>query len=867
MVWVALGTASAAERVGVDLSERPDVVGLRAFDVAVIRAEAQVDLEQLHAAGVKLLAAVDVREVAAGSAAEEEARVLGVPLTTADGGMIRLDVRHEGWLTVAVRALLRPAAERGFNGYVLMGLGALTEDERTAAAQGIAALHAMFPEKHLVLRDAPELTRECAHHVRGVLLTGHEVAEPRLREAVKLGLSAYVAEYAEESTVAHLEERARAIGAAGGAPFLTTAALDGRNLGPLRLVQRRVVVLHSGPVRETLTWKVLHGTLQWLGHEVVYEEMKSGMTVAPGTAAVIVDASLKLPDVLQAELTALIKRLAQQKVRLLLTGLPWESLEGLAEVGSALGWQGSGARIQPVRKAAFGKLEMGALMRTGAVAPRTQDFRDLRAPSGARVLVSIRSAPTRMSFDAVYVAEWGGVWLDSLAAVAGPQVAPLCFLNLLLGGAAAAPVPDVASLEGKRLMVTHVGSEGFTRLSNAKGLPLAAEVMRERVVKRYPLPFTVALCEGDVRGWTPESERRDALRYSQAARALLALPNVEAASGSLSRPNKWDGKNFEAGPLDAHGAEVRLGLEREIGGSLAFIHRQLLPFGRSVPMMLWPRKTAAGAEAVAFARRMGVESLEYLAAELFPGGAVPMRPFFFGSVLAPETRPGGRLEAAAMQAEIERSGEGAWEHAVQVALSFEDVVTEQSLREVEALLGWCQTQPLHALPASSYAKLVRDAVRTRVYEAGPGHWVILNEGLARTLRLPEAMGTPDLSASHGITGYTARGGYLYIHTAGGKKTELVLEKAMKKGELRMVSVTGEVKVVDAESGRQVFRVKGAEPVRVSMTGLRAGQVCEMRAGRAVTYHTADAGGGFEFEAPAGALVQLQALPSRHAALR
>ncbi|MDZ4287657.1 MAG: hypothetical protein U0984_06855 [Prosthecobacter sp.] len=874
---LGVGGAVAQEvRFGVDLSERPDAVGLSAFNVCVVRADAKLDLEAIHALGTTCLAQIDLFEVPLHSEAAKQAESLGVPLReSGKTATVRMDATHPGWLTVVVRVLAKTAVERGFDGLVLAGLPAAAEaTERAAVAQVIAALDAMYPDKQMVMRDAAGLLGEAGRYLEGILITDKAAQEAQIREALRLGLKPYVMEFASEADRAEIPARAQAIQALGGLPFYTTVAQDGANLGPLREITRKILVLHSGDARQSFTAAVLHGTLQWLGYQVIYREANAAMDGnEPAVAGVIFDRSLKLTAAQQQKLTQLATRLAEQKVRILLTGMPWDSAETLAGAAKLLGLQGSGVMIQPVKKPTFAKLDGAALMQGGSIVPRTEDFRDLRAPAGARVLVSVRSSgQAATTFDAAYLTNWGGVWFDSLAAVAGPQVSPSYFLEQWLGGKNESPVMDVTSQNGSRLMVSQIASEGFTEVSSTKGLPLAAEAMLERVLKRYGMPFTVALCEGDVRGWTPASEARDALRYLEAARSIMALPQVEAASASLSRPNNWDAKAFAPGPLDTGAAETRFSMEREIGGSMAYIHRQLLPQGKSVAMMLWPQGAAPSTAAIIFARKMGVESLECFPSPLLPGRLNPAAPISWGSgaefktsILNP--RQGRGLDAAAIIADAQRTGTGCWQAPVQVALSFADTLNDRSLREVEKLLDWCATQPLHALTAAEYTHIVADAARTRILEVAPRHWIIVNQGRARTLRLPAAAGVPDMTLSTGISGYSVQGGQVYVHTLGRRRTELVMQAQPKPGHLRFTAGSGRLEFMEAGSRRVVFQVADWRPVKVTFAGLQPGATCVLRANGGLEHVTADAKGALEFTVPSQAVVQLQQIPSNHAALR
>ena len=88
----ALAVASSAMAVEceipraffVDLSPRPDVLSLAAFDLNILNAQAEVDLEPGHAAGNRFLAMLNVAELRAKTFQEKEARDAMLEATTAE---------------------------------------------------------------------------------------------------------------------------------------------------------------------------------------------------------------------------------------------------------------------------------------------------------------------------------------------------------------------------------------------------------------------------------------------------------------------------------------------------------------------------------------------------------------------------------------------------------------------------------------------------------------------------------------------------------------------------------------------------------------------------------------------------------------
>ncbi len=645
----------------------------------------------------------------------------------------------------------------------------------------------------------------------------------------------------------------------GAVPFFTTPALKGIHLGPLQEVTRSVLVIHSGPVAETFTALLLQGTLEWLGYQVNY--LDAGVSTQPTwenelsrVNGVILDGSLRpLPDQ-QAALLGLVDHLKSHDVPLLITGAPWGTKEEFAGWAQRLGLKGSGQSQAVGEGASLRIIEHDWLQETGAVHPRTDGFRDLQAPEGARILASVKAGAV---FDQIFLASWGGVWMDCLAPVAGPQLQPLPFLENWLGRRSIAPVLDVATQNGRRLLVPLVSSEGFTTPTGLKGLPIAAEAMTDRILSRYSLPFTVAVSEGDMRGTNPGLDTRDALRYETAARAIFALPQVHAASAGRTRQADWTA-----------GADM----QRDVAGSMAYIHRQLLPQGGRVELMLWPQGMAVTPAAVAFSHLMGVENMSSSLLWTLPGRSAPAAAQSRGhgdtlQALAGSPRRPGQLSATAFITEAQAQGAGRWTSPLHVALSFQDASTEAGLWEMERLLDWCSAQPLHAMSAADHARLVSDAALTRLFEQGPGHWIIVNAGHARTLRLPASAGLPDLNRSIGIAGYVVRGADLYIHTLGRRRTELVLSPEGSPAHLRLASSSGALRYLEAGHQRALLQVADLRPVELAFAGIQPGAVCQIYTTDQPQFLMADSQGRVEVTVPAQTTVRLQVLPSQQAAMR
>ena len=108
----------------------------------------------------------------------------------------------------------------------------------------------------------------------------------------------------------------------------------------------------------------------------------------------------------------------------------------------------------------------------------------------------------------------------------------------------------------------------------------------ERILTKYPIPVTVSVVEANVRGLEKGLRPEQSDGFEKTARAIFALPQVEAATHTFSHPFVWldsdvpyEGQH-EKRNLDLHRTidYPRIDFEREIVGSADYV-RTLLPDG------------------------------------------------------------------------------------------------------------------------------------------------------------------------------------------------------------------------------------------------------------------------------------------------
>ena len=169
------------------------------------------------------------------------------------------------------------------------------------------------------------------------------------------------------------------------------------------------------------------------------------------------------------------------------------------------------------------------------------------------------------------------------------------------------PAADATTESGLRILTSHVDGDGFPSKAWFPGKPYTAEVLKDYVFKKYDIPQTVSVIEGEVgkRGLYPDqSDKLEAI-----ARDIFRLPNIEIASHTFSHPFFWDfsaniqtkqyGDNL---PIPNYTVDYY----NEILGSINYINRELAPKGKKAELILWSGRADPTEEILAIAEQANV---------------------------------------------------------------------------------------------------------------------------------------------------------------------------------------------------------------------------------------------------------------------
>ncbi len=647
-----------------------------------------------------------------------------------------------------------------------------------------------------------------------------KLLELQIEKAMNQGLDVYVVDYVDPLQPEIAEATDEKIRDLGAIPFLTTPELQGQISGAVGEIARRILVLYGHDPDEAEDYRVfpedttalilLQAPLEWMGYEVEYHDVSEGLPevgVENDYSGFILDETMKIPTALMYRYADwLIERIDEGKKVVFLGSYGFSGLGAKSKITERLRLRGDGNALKKGAEVGFSQVDESVLNYEVKPLPSPLGFEDHWAPESSDVFLSLLAdggePHSKQRFDAIYTTSWGGAILapyllfDASDESRLSYIDPFAFLHRIWPGESF-PVPDVTTRDGLRIFYSHIDGDGFSSLSWTAKDKTCAEVLYDEVLKDLPYPITVSIIEAEIRAHIQVMNKEDQDALEKIARKIFALTNVEPASHSYSHPYIWDPSDKSLSgmyktlnlPLKLSAGYQEIDLEREIKGSLDYIQSTLTP-EKPPKIMLWSGNCRPCLEALQIAADFGVENMN-------GGDTILSRRFPGITCVAPKlVSQKGLLQIyASNQNEFyytdgwvgpynhgfskvvqtfEMTDEDRRLKPVNVYYHFYSADRDGGLNAIKEIYAWCQERPLHGLTAWEYAKMVRDSHFTKVFETGPGRWTVVNRGEATTMRLPLEYGVPDLAESVGITGFNRVRDWLFIHTDGSQRVELVM---------------------------------------------------------------------------------------------
>ena len=385
------------------------------------------------------------------------------------------------------------------------------------------------------------------------------------------------------------------------------------------------------------------------------------------------------------------------------------------------------------------------------------------------VLVSLSDENNKTS-DIYIKTKWGGVIFDPLPieTLSNEQrtdkwlIDPFSIVKTILR-LPDIPVADVTTESGRRVMTSHIDGDGFPSRSAFSGRPYAAKIILEKILKKYQVPQTVSIIEGEIsrHGLYPKlSETLESI-----ARDMFSLAHVEVASHTFSHPFYWNSggtaRNERYGEhLPIPGYE--LDLKREITGSMDYINQSLLRKGKKVAVLLWSGNADPTEETVAIVDEAGLYNVNggntytvegenefreiWPTIMWYPESVQVYAPILNENVytnLWTEHFDGYRrvIETFNLLDKPKRI------KPISVYYHMYSGVYPVSLESLEIIYDWSAQQKITNLYLSEYAARARSLYETGIAQTLDGDWQITSTGV-RSVRLPYSLGEPNNDRSN-----------------------------------------------------------------------------------------------------------------------
>ncbi|MFO0984987.1 MAG: hypothetical protein U1E76_25200 [Planctomycetota bacterium] len=449
----------------------------------------------------------------------------------------------------------------------------------------------------------------------------------------------------------------------------------------------------------------------------------------------------------------------------------------------------------------------------------------------------------------VVTGPWGGIALDPFFMRKGTAaedrrwfVDPIAFFREALG-LAGMPTPQPAMLNGRRMFFAYVDGDGFESLSTVRPGATAAEVLRDCVLTKYQLPFTVSVI---IRSLTDDYLAPQVTPGMRIAHDILNLHNVEAGSHGVLHPLDWqltpsssvrmsevvaypEMKNYTYSPVN------------EVRESVRFINERLLEPGRTCAIMQWTGMANPPLAAVREAARLGcsnlnggefrfdvlIRSMGYVTpwARTLPGAIQVYAP------AANENSFQGFFDAVPsafrhIDATIANTGAPRVLKPAGIYIHYYSAERPARLQSVQELIDrWALHEPTAPVFASRYARAVCSAFTAEVERCQDG-FLLRRFGDCRTVRLDGEVRAVDWRRSRGLLGSCQKDGALYVHLAASDADlfltgEPVLQPHVEECNHELFDATlapGRIRVTSRALCRREIRFAGfAAGARVRLT--------------------------------------------------
>ena len=395
---------------------------------------------------------------------------------------------------------------------------------------------------------------------------------------------------------------------------------------------------------------------------------------------------------------------------------------------------------------------------------------------------------------------WGGYVLAPYALTVLPNdktrwvIDPFHFLQRALA-LPVMPLPDVTTENGARLLITHIDGDGFVSRGEWYQGEFAGKVMDEEILKKYQLPTTVSIIQGEIaaNGLYPKYHKA----LETIARNIFKHDWVEISTHTYSHPYNWLKIESSDSIAQQKGYNLpipnyRFDLNTEITGSIAYINSHLAPPNKHCEVVLWSGNTDPSKNALALCEANQVKN--------FNGGDTTITK---DNNSITNIAPLGVYKNSYYQVFAPNQNENMYTNLWQgpfwgykrvietfkltdkphrykpmnIYYHFYSATKRASLEALHEVYQYAIAQPFLALYVSEYVDRVHDFLRMVIArDDARGGFVIRGNHRLRELRLPKSAGYPNFAKSSNVIGYRDYNQDRYMHLGTESNSHLNLTK-------------------------------------------------------------------------------------------
>lgn len=391
------------------------------------------------------------------------------------------------------------------------------------------------------------------------------------------------------------------------------------------------------------------------------------------------------------------------------------------------------------------------------------------------------------------------------------------------------PATDITTENGSRILTAHIDGDAGFGVADFDTSKNIMEITRDEIVRKYKIPHTISIIEGEIAPWGLYPEKSEKLQ--EIARSLLNLENVEAASHSFSHPFKWqliekmaDEEVSENYNLTIPG--YKFNLEREIKGSVEYIDNHLLKQPKKTKVFLWTGDCVPSLNALKLTYKLGLYNVN--------GGDTWINnkePFY--SLIAPMGLDREGYFQVYPPVQNENVYTNLWKDYYgyrKVIETFELTEQPYRLKPISIYYPFYSAQKISSLKAlrevyeyalskqvipmflSEYAQRVLE-FRNMAFgiDIRDDSLIIRSEGNLKTLRVDNPNIYPDIFNSKGIVGFSKINSSLYISLD--NSGEYKINFTQNEPKFYLINSNGQIVESYKDKDRLKFKIKSYLPLQ------------------------------------------------------